>query len=198
MVRRGRARHLLFAFSPISTRRRMAGDRAGASSCFDAQSSTASNTSCGRRIVTAGSRPVAGRPRLFWCTLIDLTIFMVYQKYRAVGSRHFQTGPNQPAHGRCKATTTAPAENEATPHQISAITGHTSRLRKLSATPRLRPKRRWQPRGWRSSNSEKSWAHQIQEWGFLEKQLNKIRGRFDGWRSLAESNRSLHRERVAS
>ncbi len=69
-----------FAFNPISTRRRIAGDRAGLLSCFAAHFSTASSTSCGSRIVTAGSRPVAGRPRLFWCTVIDLAIFKVHQK----------------------------------------------------------------------------------------------------------------------
>ena len=30
------------------------------------------------------------------------------------------------------------------------------------------------------------------------KKRNEIKGDFWGWRSLAESNRSLHRERVAS
>jgi hypothetical protein len=48
-----------------------------------AHSSTAAITGFGRRTATAGSRPVAGRPRprFFWFTVIDFPINKVYQKY---------------------------------------------------------------------------------------------------------------------
>jgi hypothetical protein len=50
--------------NPISTRRRMASERVV--SCCSAQLSTSAVSSTGNRTAETGSRPVAGRPRLFW------------------------------------------------------------------------------------------------------------------------------------
>jgi hypothetical protein len=49
-----------------------------------AHSSTASLSSSGNRIAITGSRPVAGRPRLFFgITFIDFIRFLVLHKYNA-------------------------------------------------------------------------------------------------------------------
>jgi hypothetical protein len=64
-----------FAFSPSSTKRRMASERPSSSSCMAAQASTFARSSSDRRIAVTGSRPVAGRPRPFFgTTLFDLGI----------------------------------------------------------------------------------------------------------------------------
>jgi hypothetical protein len=83
-----------FTFSPSSTKRRMAVERLSSSSCLADQASTSLKVSFGRRIVTAGSRPVAGRPSFFWCTLIDLLIITVYQNSKPRGSANFRPGSN--------------------------------------------------------------------------------------------------------
>src|SRR5438876_128620 len=62
-----------FAFSPISTRRRNASERVV--SFAAAQASTSAISAAGILDVTCGSRPVAGRPRLFFgVTFIDFFI----------------------------------------------------------------------------------------------------------------------------
>jgi hypothetical protein len=64
-----------FAFSPSSTKRRMASERPSSSSCMAAQAPTFARSSSDRRIAVTGSRPVAGRPRpLFGTTLFELGI----------------------------------------------------------------------------------------------------------------------------
>jgi hypothetical protein len=60
------------ALMPSSSRRRTASDRE--ISLAAAHASIASITSCGTRAVRNGSRPVAGRPRFFGVTVIDLRI----------------------------------------------------------------------------------------------------------------------------
>src|SRR5258706_16318260 len=73
------------AFSPSSTRRRMASARVG-TSFFEAHLSTPASTFSGIRAVTAGSRPVAGRPRpLFLIFDIDGFMFYEYQKNKPRG-----------------------------------------------------------------------------------------------------------------
>jgi hypothetical protein len=57
-----RGRLHFFAFSPSSTRRRMASERVGSSACRDAQASTVVINSSERRIVRAGSTPVGFLP----------------------------------------------------------------------------------------------------------------------------------------
>ncbi len=62
--------HFPFAFSPISTRRRMASERVVSLSA--AHSSIVATLASGIREDTIRPRPVAGRPRLFfWSTFID-------------------------------------------------------------------------------------------------------------------------------
>ena len=54
-----------FAFSPISTRRRIASERAGSSSREAAQASIMATVSSGHRVPICRPCPVAGRPRRF-------------------------------------------------------------------------------------------------------------------------------------
>jgi hypothetical protein len=73
-----------FAFSPSSTRRRNASDRLV--SFAVAQASTCTISSVGIREVTWGSRPVAGRPRLFFgVTFIDFFMIFGVTENRAEG-----------------------------------------------------------------------------------------------------------------
>jgi hypothetical protein len=80
---------LAFALSPSSTRRRMASERPGASSCLPAQESTFARNSSESRIVLAGSRPVAGRPPLFGFgnTALDFDMVLVLPQKQAEGKR---------------------------------------------------------------------------------------------------------------
>jgi hypothetical protein len=64
------AQSQFFAFSPSSTRRRMASERPGSSSCFAAHLSTVSRNSFDSRIAVTGSWPVAGRPGRFRTTFL--------------------------------------------------------------------------------------------------------------------------------
>jgi hypothetical protein len=61
-----------FAFNPSSTSRRMASERL--TSLDSAHASTSAVRSTGSRTAETGSRPVAGRPRFFWFTLIDFAM----------------------------------------------------------------------------------------------------------------------------
>jgi hypothetical protein len=85
-----------FAFSPISTRRRMASERPGESSCLAAHLSTAVRNSSDSLIAVTGSRPVAGRPPLFGfgTTDLDLAMFWYYHKSKPRGSVNFRPGSN--------------------------------------------------------------------------------------------------------
>jgi len=75
--RRAPGCHFPFAFSPSSTRRRMASERRGLSSCLPAQRSTASAISGGNRTALTGWTPpfFLGRPTGFLFTKIDFFIF---------------------------------------------------------------------------------------------------------------------------
>jgi hypothetical protein len=93
-VHRGEHAHLPFAFSPISTRRRIASERPN--SFLTDQDSIASTIPFGKRVEIIGSTPSSlfGRPRaLFLRTKIDFFIFLVYNKCRPEGT------PSAPA--RC-------------------------------------------------------------------------------------------------
>jgi len=84
-----------FAFSPSSTRRRMASERPGSSSCFAAQRSTFARNASERRIARTGSFPVAGRPTLFFSiTLFDVAMNKYYQNSEPRGSANFRPGSN--------------------------------------------------------------------------------------------------------
>jgi hypothetical protein len=76
--------HLLFPFSPSSTRRRMASGRETTSSCFSRQSSIAdSSVSCQRMPICVPLPVVGGRPRFFFgVPLIALFINTGYHKSR--------------------------------------------------------------------------------------------------------------------
>jgi len=77
-----RGSYLPFAFSPISTNRRMASERPGSSLCCVAQASTAAIIAGGMRVLTSGSLPVAGRPRFLGVTFfVDDFIFRSYPKF---------------------------------------------------------------------------------------------------------------------
>ena len=78
----------VLTFSPSSTRRRMASERGGLSSCFAAHLSTASRNSSDSLMAVTGSRPVAGRPPLFGfgSTVLDLGMFWYYHKSKPRGS----------------------------------------------------------------------------------------------------------------
>lgn len=92
----GRSNNLLaiivthfFAFSPSSTRRRMASERVIL--CTTAQSSISAVRSAGSRTALTGSTPPAflGRPRDFLFTETDFFMFSVYRKYKPEGSSNF-------------------------------------------------------------------------------------------------------------
>ncbi len=71
-------------------------------SLASAHFSTAANTSTGKRVVTAGSNPVAGLPRplFFSCTRIDFFIISVYNKNQTEGKRR----PKWPSPGKSEQT----------------------------------------------------------------------------------------------
>ena len=88
-----------FAFSPSSTSRRMASERAGVSACLAAQLATAARNSSDSLIAVTGSRPVAGRPPLlgFGSTDLDFDMFWYYHASRPRGRADFRLGSN-PSH----------------------------------------------------------------------------------------------------
>jgi hypothetical protein len=91
-----------FTLSPSSTRRRMASERLGSSSCLSAHVSTAARRGGGNLNAVIGSFPVAGRPRLFLgITLFDFAI----NRYNLKASRG-------------EAYTSAPALTRATTERI--------------------------------------------------------------------------------
>jgi hypothetical protein len=76
MIKPNKPIRYFFAFIPNSTKRRNASERLV--SFAAAQASTSAINDAGIREVTWGSRPVAGRPRLFFgVTFIDFFIFSV-------------------------------------------------------------------------------------------------------------------------
>jgi hypothetical protein len=78
--------HFPFAFSPSSTRRRMASGRERSGSfCFVIQASIAADWS-GRIRRCTDSAPVDGLPRVFLVRDIDLVINFMYQKSKPEGS----------------------------------------------------------------------------------------------------------------
>jgi hypothetical protein len=76
------------AFSPISTRRRIASERVTA--LLVAHASMPATMDGGSRAETSGSLPVAGRPLFFGCTVIDLGMKWVYPKSKPEGSGSFR------------------------------------------------------------------------------------------------------------
>jgi hypothetical protein len=66
--------HLAFAFSPSSTRRRMASDKLGLSDWLSAHRTTDARIVGEARKPMSGSFPVAGLPRLLGLTFIDFAI----------------------------------------------------------------------------------------------------------------------------
>lgn len=106
--------------------------------------------------------------------------------------------PHCTAHGIRKATATALAENAATPHEIMSITGHTSLKEVERYTKRARMRTMADAAMAKLTPARQNLSHRRNEGDNLSKKRNDIRGRNGVWRSLAESNRSLHRERVAS
>jgi hypothetical protein len=80
----------LFAFSPISTRRRMASERL--SSRASPHASTSAVISAGRRTALTGftHQDFRGRPRDFMFTEIGFFIFLVYRKCEPRGSGNFR------------------------------------------------------------------------------------------------------------
>jgi hypothetical protein len=90
-------RHFPFAFSPSSTRRRMASERVVPFAV--AHAAIATTTSVGTRAEISGSWPVAGRPLGFLCTDIAFFIFPVYTKGEPAGSVTFAAGSNSSQKG---------------------------------------------------------------------------------------------------
>ena len=62
-----------FAFSPISTSRRVASERVGRSAWCSAHFTIAARSTGDARKPIMGSRPVAGLPRLFGLAFIDIS-----------------------------------------------------------------------------------------------------------------------------
>ena len=73
-------RDFVFAARASSTRRRIAAEREGLSSCCLAQLSICDLRTGDNRTAVTGSWPVAGRPRFFRITGIDFTINLYYVK----------------------------------------------------------------------------------------------------------------------
>jgi hypothetical protein len=82
--------HFPFAFSPNSISRRIASDLAGSSAWLPAHASILSVIASGKRNVTVGILPVAGRPRFSCLTEIDFFIFVSYTKNKPEGSVTFR------------------------------------------------------------------------------------------------------------
>lgn len=108
--------------------------------------------------------------------------------------------PHCSAHGIRKATATTLAENAATPHEIMSITGHTSlkEVERYTKQARMRVMADAAMTKLGAQPASLNLSHRAERGDNLSKKRNDIRGRNGVWRSLAESNRSLHRERVAS
>lgn len=107
--------------------------------------------------------------------------------------------PHCSAHGIRKATATALAENAATPHEIMSITGHRT-LEEVERYTKAARMRRMADAAMAKMTPQaaQDLSHRRSKRDNSKKKRREIKGRTGMWRSLAESNRSLHRERVAS
>jgi hypothetical protein len=83
------------AFSANSTSWRIASEREGLCGCCFAQASMADLSAGESRIADTGSCPVAGRPRFFRTTGIDLVAIIVLRKSEPVRSANFSPALTQ-------------------------------------------------------------------------------------------------------